>query len=297
VSEDQWLAAALAGLPADARVRLGPGDDAAILHAPDGDIAVAKDVLIDGVHFELTSCGGAAAAHKALAVNLSDLAAMAAQPLGFLVGVVLPQPAEASLFAEVMTGFREAARAFDCPLLGGDTNAARGPLVLSVTVLGRAGPLGFATRAGALAGDALSVTGPLGGSGAGRHLSPQPRLAAGMLLQTQGIAHALMDLSDGLSRDLPRLCAASGVGALLAAESIPIHADAAGDLDRALHEGEDFELLVAHGALAAAQRDALASAGIALDTIGRFQVGSGVVLAQAGVQEPLAARGYDHLGG
>ena len=112
-----------------------------------------------------------------------------------------------------------------------------------------------------------------------------------------GIATAMMDISDGLSRDLPRLAAASGVGAVVDAGAVPIHDDAEGDLERALHEGEDFELLVAHAALEDGQREALAAAGVTLWPIGRLDEGPGVRLEDASGIHPLPTGGYDHLAG
>lgn len=297
MSEDRWLADALAALPRDVNVRIGPGDDAAVVGVPRGDVVVTTDALIDGVHFVLDDCGPEAAASKAVRVNLSDLAAMGAEPIGLVVAAVLPRPVERTLFDRLMTAFREEAARFACPLLGGDTNAATGPLVLSVTALGTPGPGGVVTRSGARAGDTLSVTGPLGGSGNGRHLGPEPRLEAGALLAREGIATAMMDLSDGLSRDLPRLAEASGLGATLDAAAIPIHDDAEGDLERALHEGEDFELLVAHGALSEAQRGHLAGAGVVLTPIGVLDEAAGVRITTRKGTGPLPARGFDHLGG
>ncbi len=304
VGEDAWLGRALRAFPVGPETVLGLGHDAAAVRAgDDGVLVVAKDVLVDGVHFRLEDCGPSLAARKALAVNLSDLAAAAAMPVGFLVGAVLPRPAERQLFDDLMEGFADAAAEFGCTCVGGDTNSAEGPLVLSVTVLGRPGPAGVLSRSGGSVGDLLSVTGPLGGSGRGRHLTFTPRIAEAQVLARLGIPHAMMDLSDGLSRDLPRLCRASGVGALLAAERLPLHEDTQAastrtPRDRALHDGEDFELLVAHAALDDAQREALAAAGVTLYPIGRVVAPeSGVRIRIDGEALPLEVGGFDHLEG
>jgi thiamine-monophosphate kinase len=160
------------------------------------------------------------------------------------------------------------------------------------------------TRAGARPGDVLSVTGPLGGSLGGRHLRPRPRVAEAQALARLGIPHAMMDLSDGLSRDLPRLCAASGVGVEIDAERIPVHADArdAADgrsgLEHALDDGEDFELLLAHAPLDADTARALVDAGVELTVIGRVVPDrEGLRLVRPGGSMPLVPRGYDHLTG
>ncbi len=302
--EDAWLADALRAFTQGPATLLGPGHDAAAVSVGDtGAVVVAKDVLVDGVHFRLDECGPALAARKALAVNLSDMAAAAAAPVGFLVGAVLPRPVERLLFDALMAGFAAASEEFACPCLGGDTNSAEGPLVLSVTVLGRPGAGGVLSRSGARVGDVLSVTGPLGGSGHGRHLTFEPRVREGLVLAEQGIPHAMMDLSDGLSRDLPRLCRSSGVGALVLGSALPLHADTRGastrpPLERALHDGEDFELLLAHEALDAGQVEALAAEDIHLTAIGRIvPAEEGIQLDLEGEPAPLEPGGWDHLSG
>ncbi len=301
-SEDALLAPRLERLWRTAAVRVGAGeDDAALLTVKAQDLVVTTDVLVDGVHFELEHCGARAAAYKALAVNLSDLAAMAARPLGFVVGAVLPRRAAAELLGQLLDEFARASQAFDCPLLGGDTNVADAPLSLAVTVLGQLGPHGALRRCGAQPGDQLSVTGPLGGSRSGRHLRPVPRIDEAQALAASAAVHACLDLSDGLRRDLPRLCRASGVGARLEAEHIPLHDDArtvGGDpLEHALEDGEDFELLLAHAPFSAAQLAALAQAGVVLHGIGEVRpLSEGLCLVRRGKVEPLGTGGWDHFG-
>jgi len=302
--EDAWLADALGAFETPDHTVLGIGHDAAALRVGAAGVAVlAKDVIVDGVHFQLSECGPAAAARKALAINLSDLAAAGARPLGFLVGAVLPKPVSRALFDGLMAGFATAARALECPCFGGDTNAAEGPLVLSVTVIGAPGPLGVLSRAGAQPGDVLSVTGGLGGSLGGRHLTFQPRVREALALAEAGVPKAMMDLSDGLSRDLPRLCRASGVGAQIDGAALPIHADVlatdpASSLRHALDDGEDFELLVAHAPLSGAQQAQLEQAGVVLARIGAVvPAEEGVTILGNGARRPLEPRGYDHLGG
>lgn len=301
--EDEWVAQLRARLAPGLRLPVGIGHDCATLDLGGSRAVVTTDVLIDGAHFRLLECGPEAAARKALGVNLSDLAAAAAEPVAWLLGLVLPRAAAAGLREGLLRGFEAAAAEWGVPCAGGDTNTAEGPLVLAVTAIGRPGPLGCVTRAGARVGDLLSVTGPLGGSLAGRHLAVRPRLDAARVLAALGLPHAMMDVSDGLSRDLPRLCAASGVGARLVAGQIPVHADAEAaavdgrsPLEHALDDGEDFELLLAHAALTPAQRESLAAAGVALSTIGHVvpQV-QGLRLVGAGGSVPLVPRGFDHL--
>ena len=297
--EDLWLRDALAGFPTPPPdVLVGPGHDAAVLKLRGGAVVAAKDVLVEGVHFTLPACTPALAARKAVAVNLSDLAACGAQPVGFLVGGVLPRPADRALFDALMRGFADAAREFGVPCLGGDTNVALGPLVLSVTVLGTPGPQGLVNRSGARPGQVLSVTGPLGGSLRGRHLTFRPRLREARALIGAGVPSAMLDISDGLSRDLPRLCRMSDVGARVESHAVPVHPDASGrePLEEALHDGEDFELLLAHDALIAPQEQALAAAGVTLHAVGRVvEASEGIQLVTDGRSEPLLPRGYDHF--
>jgi thiamine-monophosphate kinase len=296
---------------AEAAARLAPvgafpvgiGHDCAALDVGGKIAVVSTDVLVDGVHFRVAECGAEAAARKALHVNLSDLAAAAAIPVAWFVGLVLPRGAPPGLRAGLLQGFAAAAEELGVPCAGGDTNVADGPLVLAVTVVGRPGPLGVVTRRGAKPGDVLSVTGPLGGSLAGRHLTFRPRLAESQALARLGIPHAMMDISDGLSRDLPRLCHASGVGARIEAARVPVHPDAAAAagpersaLEHALDDGEDFELLVAHAALSAEQVSALRSEGVTLTAVGRVvPQAEGIRLTGPGGSVPLVPRGFDHL--
>ncbi len=303
--EDHWVLRVLErtrGADVPGRLAVGPGHDCAAFFVDGALVVVTTDVLVDGVHFDLARDGAAAAARKALLVNLSDLAAAAASPLAFEVGVVLPRHEDPRILEALADGFTEAARAWDCPLAGGDTNVGEGPLVLAVTAFGRAAPTGVVTRAGARAGDRLSVTGPLGGSLLGRHLAPFPRLDAARALARLGVPHAMMDLSDGLSRDLPRLCRASGVGARVMAARVPVHKDArrAGGgrspLEHALHDGEDFELLLAHAPLDQATRAALAADGVRLFDVGEVvPAASGIRLVMGSAALPLVAEGYDHF--
>ena len=300
--EDAWLASAFTAFEQGARVVLGLGHDVAAVQLDSSVAVVTNDVLIDGVHFDLTQHAPADVAWKALGVNLSDLAAAASEPVGFVVGAVLPAPVSRELFDALMAGFAEASARAGCPCLGGDTNVASGPLTLSVTALGRPGPMGVLSRAGAQVGDRLSVTGPLGGSLAGRHLHVRPRNAAALTLARHEIPHAMMDLSDGLARDLPRLCQRSGVGARIDAAAIPVHADvtATAEPDRlraALGDGEDFELLVAHAALSEATRETLEHEGVSLHEIGEV-VGAaeGLRLIEAGEPRSWPEGGFDHVG-
>lgn len=302
--EDAWVAEVAARLGGVGAFPVGIGHDCAALDLGGSPAVVSTDVLIDGVHFRLAECGPEAAAGKALRVNLSDLAAAAAHPVAWFLGLVLPRSSGPGLRTGLLAGFAQAAREHGVSCAGGDTNVADGPLTLAVTVIGRPGPLGVVTRRGAQVGDVLSVTGALGGSlASGRHLRFRPRLDEALALARLGVPHAMMDLSDGLSRDLPRLCRASGVGARIEAARVPVHADALppGDsarspLERALDDGEDFELLLAHAPLTPATERALSDAGVTLHAVGRVvRQTEGVRLTGAQGSVPLVPRGFDHL--
>lgn len=286
-------------------VRVGPGHDTAAFDVDGATTVVTTDVLVEGVHFRWDSATPELVARKALAVNVSDLAAAAAVPVGFVVGGVFPRPADPELFGALAEGFAKAAQEMQCPCIGGDTNTVEGPLVLAVTAFGRTGPMGVLTRAGATPGMQLSVTGALGGSLLGRHLRFTPRVSEAQALAQHAVPAAMMDLSDGLAKDLPRLCRASGVGAVVRADAVPCHDDAHASaatsgrtpLDHALGDGEDFELLVAHAPLEASVVGALAEHGVTLHAIGEIvPAEEGLRLVQDGTPRAWPAGGYDHVG-
>lgn len=231
------------------------GDDAAVL--ADGSL-FAADTMVQGVHFDLAWCSPEDVGWKALVVNLSDIAAMGGEPRAAVVALVVPH-GSTGLADGVMRGVLEAARAFRCPLVGGDTSSGT-ELVVAVSVLGSVEPGHAVLRGGARDGDAVFVTGELGGaaraldalrtaahrsSTAGasdlteRLVRPVPRLAEGRAAATAG-ATAMIDISDGLGSDLGHVCEASGVGVRVFADRVPL-ADGV-TLDAALRGGDDYEL-------------------------------------------------------
>lgn len=233
-----WLRQSLATHPSRQKLTIGPGDDCALI---DGYL-IASDMLMDGVHFDLRATSGELAGRKALAVNLSDLAAMAATPTAVVVSLALPRQDGETLGRRVMQGLLDLARDYDVAIAGGDTNFWRGPLVINVTITGRPHPSGIVQRAGARPGDWILVTGALGGSIKGHHLRFMPRVREAQRLQEHYGLHAMLDLSDGLATDLRHILAESGVGAILDRDAIPLTVEADGSLERALTDGEDFEL-------------------------------------------------------
>jgi thiamine-monophosphate kinase len=294
--------------PPTERVLLGPGDDTAILHWPSGpNCLVTTDMLLEGSCFRLAETHpgipGAGTARqigrKALAVNLSDIAAMAGIPVAAVVSVGLPREGGRALAEDLYLGLREMADSFDTAIVGGDTNSWDGPLVINVTLLGEATPRGAVRRKGARPGDRLFVTGPLGGSLLGKHLDFTPRVREALSLHAAVDLHAMIDISDGLAADVAHLCAESGCGAVLHANTIPI-AEAAqtipdkrSPLEHALGDGEDFELVFA---IAPTDAETLLRAPPVpgLSMIGECVAEMGLWLEEDGKRRPLPPLGYVH---
>ena len=309
-----------AGSPA---VALGIGDDCALLTpSPGHQLAVSSDMLVEGRHF-FPDVDPRALGHKALAVNLSDLAAMGARPLGFTLALALPH-ADSAWLQAFSEGLLALADAHACPLVGGDTTG--GPLNLCITVFGEVAPGRALRRDAARAGDDLWLSGRTGearlalerlrGTPWARAVQedatlcrqrlerPTPRVALGMALAgLEGLAHAAIDLSDGLAGDLGHILAASGVGADIDFAALPVAPalralPEAERLECLLRGGDDYELLFTAPTRA---REAIVQAGVASDTpVHRI----GGVTAEAGLRlrwpdgrsQALDARGYDHFG-
>ncbi len=308
-------------------VRLGIGDDAAILD-PGGPhlLLVTTDMLIEGVHFDLTTCSPHQLGRKALAVNLSDIAAMGGTPRHALMALAAPSATPARMLRELYRGLCAEARRFKVSLVGGDTCASPAGLTLSLTVLGEV-PRGEAvTRAGARPGDRIWVTGTLGGSAAGlaalqrglgaketrdrwlrrgirRHLLPEPRCRAGRQLAARRVASAMLDLSDGLASDLARLCEESGVGVRIFADRLPLDPAArrlaprlGGDaLAWGVGGGEDYELIFTSRRPAEIVRAAMPR-GVRATEVGIVveQRHGRTIEGPDGVTRPLIG-GYDHF--
>lgn len=298
-----WLRQRLPGHP---RLRLGPGDDAAVLSmAGVEDCVLTVDLLTDRVDFELERVDPRRVGRKALAVNLSDLAAMAARPLAAVVAVALPRAGGAELARELYEGMLPLAAEYDVAMAGGDTNSWDGPLVLSVTLLGSVTSRGPLVRSGARPGDRIVVTGSFGGSILGRHLDFEPRVREALLLHERYDLHAGIDASDGLSTDLAHLCEESGCGAVIRHEAVPISpaaaelaAQAAGGgtaWDHALGDGEDFELILAVPPREAERMLAEQPLDVPLTTIGECVAEPGLwQRAGGGPRQPLALTGWEH---
>ncbi len=299
--EFDFIRALRARTPASPGVLVGPGDDCAVLLPPPGKLLVTTDLLTEGVDFLLAEASPEAVGRKAMGVNLSDIAAMAGTPFAAVVSFALPRNplgmTTRVLADRLDAGLREVANRFNVAIVGGDTNAWDGGLVVSVTVLGHADrPV---TRGGAKPGDAIFVTGPLGGSLLGRHLDPTPRVREALALRDFVQLHAMIDVSDGFAADLSHVLAESGCGAELNADAVPVHADAVTrsrltgrtPLDHALNDGEDFELIFTVGADDAAK---LRHSPVPVTRVGVVVPGPGLWLVAAGVRTALTPGGWVH---
>jgi thiamine-monophosphate kinase len=288
------------------QVTLGIGDDCAALRVrPGAEVLVTTDMLMDGRHFRLGEATAAEVGYKALAVNQSDIAAMAGRPIAAFVAVALPRENAVGLARGLHGGMSPLAEAFGVTLAGGDTNAWDGPLVVSLTVLGETSERGAVRRSGARAGDTILVTGPLGGSLRGRHLRPLPRVAEALAMASAVPIRSMIDLSDGLSSDLGHILEESGgLGATLVDGAIPIHEDARAasavdgrdPLDHALNDGEDFELCLTVAAGDVERLLQTPPGPAVLYRVGEVSHQPGLWLRQPdGSVMPLQAQGFDHL--
>ncbi|HEX7091598.1 MAG TPA: thiamine-phosphate kinase [Longimicrobiales bacterium] len=303
--------------PISSRVRVGPGDDCAIVER----IALSTDLSIEDVHFRRAWLEPEEIGYRATAAALSDLAAVAARPIGILCSLACA-PADAAGYApRVVAGLHEAASELGAVLLGGDLARSPGPLALDIVVVGEAArPV---LRAGARPGDALWVTGELGAAAAAvlawqwgesppaaarrAFARPKARVREALWLAERGLPHALIDLSDGLAGDAAHLAAAGGVRVVLDAAAIPVHpaasavsANAEEALRLALAGGEDYELCfaAAEGAVEAVAEAFQTAFGVMLHRVGRVEQGGGAWIRHGdGRPEPLAAGGYQHFGG
>ncbi|HEX2950274.1 MAG TPA: thiamine-phosphate kinase [Armatimonadota bacterium] len=274
--EDALIAALAKHLPSPKHTQLAIGDDAAAIPLPDGNLLlITTDLLMEDVHFRLSWDALPSLGWKALAQNLSDIAAMGGTPTHAVIAIGIPSHLTAEQAVEIYTGLADLARQTDTDIIGGDTIRSSGPLTITLTVLGKVAQREMLTRRGAQPGDALFVTGTLGRAAAGlqlldsnrsvpasldfaiqSQLRPQPRLTEARALATSGYVNAMMDLSDGVATDIHRLCQQSQVGVIIEQELLPVdpivtaactwltergHSCDATRL--ALYGGEDFELM------------------------------------------------------
>lgn len=282
-------------------IKLGIGDDCAILESSGEDMVVTTDSLCDGTHFILSECGPRAAGRKLIAVNLSDLASMASRPIAVFLSLCLPKKAAGDLAAEVFEGVYELAKEFGVSIAGGDTNVWDGPLAIHMTAIGAVAKDGSWLRSGAQPGDHIVVSGQLGGSILGKHLNFHPRVGLAQKLRELDLVSAATDISDGLGVDLLNMTVASRCGAEVNLDAVPISQAALElsirtgktPLEHALGDGEDFELLLS---VPKDKIERLPSEleGVPLTSIGTFVSRTGLwSRGKRGVQQ-LAPKGYVH---
>jgi len=296
-------------LPTNESVVVGAGDDCAVLEtgAKDRLLLFKTDAVVEGIHFT-NETPPEKIGHKALARCLSDIAAMAGTPAAALITLGLPRDFDAAFVEAIYAGMSALARRHNVAIVGGETTTNPERVLISVAMIGFAPRGRFLLRSGAKAGDAIFVTGELGGSLAGKHLEFEPRLAEALWLAENFHVHAMMDISDGLAGDLRQLLKTSGVGAELHKSAIPISRAAklaakAGDSAKpafvaALTDGEDFELL-----FTVASKDAVPLLDawkkqfpkLRLSCIGKIIAGEGVTIRDKTGVRPLTAHGYVHF--
>lgn len=274
-------------------VSLPAGDDLAILDWDKRDLLlVGNDQVLDGVHFDSAKHDPRSIGQKVMNRNISDCAAMACLPAAAVVTVALPRGTSTDYAKELYLGIKQAGEPYYCAIVGGDTAVWDGKLVITVSILGRSGGVPPVKRSGAKVGDGIYVTGPLGGSILGRHLTFEPRVFMSREIAKKKRAHSMIDLSDGLSSDLRHICAESKVGAIIDASKIPIHADAItlskssgkSPLEHALHDGEDYELLFTGPTPLPRE----------IARIGEITESPGIFITTGGEQKPLEPGGWEH---
>jgi thiamine-monophosphate kinase len=242
IGEDAVVEAITRELRFDARVEIGPGDDCALVHFGENLQLLKTDCVVEGIHF-LPETPAHAVGWKALCRAISDIAAMGGDPLDAVITVAISPDRELDWLTDLYAGLNQAAARYGVNLVGGETSRSPGPVFVSVALTGKVEEERLVTRAGGKIGDRLYVTGRLGGSLQGKHLSFEPRLAESGWLTQNFKLHAMMDLSDGLASDLPRLAKASGAGFEIDFCALPKNAGCSEE--QALTDGEDYELLFA----------------------------------------------------
>jgi thiamine-monophosphate kinase len=292
---------------------LPPGDDAALwLPTPGNETILTCDWFLEGTHFLRDKHRADAVGWKSLARAMSDIAAMGGKPRCFLLSLALPTELTGKWLNEFLRGLRRASKGLGCELAGGDTTR-RNEVLINMTVVGEVSRGRAILRSGAKRGDAIFVSGTLGEADLGlrelrrkrgmaepsnealrKHLYPHPRLALGQWLAEKRLATAMMDLSDGLSTDLPRLCGASGVGAKIESNSLPVTplAQLAEARNLALHGGDEYELLFTV-TKRNVRRVPGRFQGLRLTRIGEITRERKILVTEAGKTAALVSRGWD----
>jgi thiamine-monophosphate kinase len=305
---------------ATAGISIGIGDDAAAVATEPGTVSLlTTDMLLEGVHFDLSFCTPENLGWKSLAVNLSDIAAMGGKPRYCLLSLAVPQGITVSFIDGFIDGLLACASDFGVTLIGGDTCSTRSGLVVSLTVMGEQLPDRVVPRSGARPGDLILVTGTLGDSALGlrqlmaghrdgqailRHLEPSPRVREGLMLAEEKLPTAMIDVSDGLLADLGHILKRSAVGAYLELERLPLSPEVAAHVsdqvadpfNLPLSGGEDYELLFTIPPdRETAARKALSTLGTSVSVLGKITTSGLRVVDLNGKDYPVVARGYNHF--
>ena len=296
---------------------VGIGDDCAILPTEgDHDWLISTDMVIEGVHFLRHDAQPEDVGYKSAAVNISDIAAMGGEPVATFLSIALPKDAQGEWAERFMEGYRTISERYGVALLGGDTTSSVRDIAINVAIVGRCKRGTALLRSGARVGDTIYVTGPLGNSGAGlkailkgvertaeverliqSHYRPTPRIAEGQQLALSGRAHAMMDISDGIASDLGHICKASGVGAQIELDKLPISAELQAlcaqqgwsATSLAASAGEDYELLVV------GTPDLAQHVDCPLYPIGRITEGTTIEWLDNGQRVEFSQKGFTHF--
>lgn len=287
-------------------VVLGIGDDCAVINVSSDKLClITTDMLVDGTHFDLKKCAIRDVGRKAIACSISDIAAMGCQPTVAVISICFPEHTTKKFVRELYAGIWHISDKYAIEIVGGDIISGRGPFCINVTMLGKDNELKPILRSGARVGDKILVTGKLGGSILGKHLSFEPRLKEALVLNKNFTIHAMIDISDGLSADLNHILEESGVGAVLDEDQIPISPAAVKlskktgytPLYHALSDGEDYELLMT---LSKVQAKRILSSDLLNDVkvscIGEIVKSNGIWMKSSGGNiRPIKPHGYEHL--
>lgn len=308
-------------VPRKTGVKIGIGDDAAAIEPTAGLLSlVTTDMLVEGVHFDLSLCDPLTLGRKSLSVNLSDIAAMGGLPRHFLLSLAIPRDVPVEFLDAFIEGMLERGDQFGVTLIGGDTSSSPAGLVVSVTVIGEQSPDLIVKRSGARPGDFICVTGTLGdaalglallkagvrdGTAIARHLDPLPRVREGIKLAEAEIPSAMIDISDGLLADLGHILDHSGTGARLYLEKLPISGEYREKQPLSKEEfflfplsgGEDYELLFTTPPdKAPALQSIFAETGTTATVIGEITPHAGLsVLTPSGIEYTPKYRGFNHF--
>ncbi|MCK5306212.1 MAG: thiamine-monophosphate kinase [Candidatus Omnitrophica bacterium] len=242
INEFDLIRKLTAGAKGNKALIKGIGDDTAVIaYKKNNYLLFTTDIIIEGVHFDLKKAKAGQIGHKALASNISDIAAMGGSPAYAVVSLGLPGKLRLDFAKSLYNGIKKTANCFSVKIVGGDVSASE-KLIINIALLGFAKKKNLTLRSGARAGDRIFVTGRLGGSGRKKHLTFKPRVKEALLLTSGYKINAMIDLSDGLISDLRHIVNESAAGACLYRKKIPLSKEASGE-ESALYEGEDFELL------------------------------------------------------